>query len=163
MEIARNSKSPSLKGLLFDLKIMKLRHVILIILTINFNLLLADNSRPKIGLTLSGGGALGFAHIGILEKIDSLEIPIDYLTGTSMGGLIGALYASGWSAKKLVEFVETTQWPTLFTDDPPRNQLPYFEKIDNHKYQFKINISEDLKFEKLGMIEGQNIELLMYN
>jgi len=141
---------------------MKLRHIFLIILIINISLVYADNTRPKIGLTLSGGGALGFAHIGILEKIDSLEIPIDYLTGTSMGGLIGALYASGWSAERLVEFIEETSWNSLFTDDPPRQQLPYFEKIDNHKYQFQINISEENKWEKLGMIEGQNIEMLMF-
>ncbi|MBN2281458.1 MAG: patatin-like phospholipase family protein [Candidatus Marinimicrobia bacterium] len=141
---------------------MKIKYSLILLLVINIHLIFADNTRPKIGLTLSGGGALGFAHVGILEKIDSLEIPVDYLTGTSMGGLVGALYASGWSSKKIVEFIETTPWPSLFTDSPPRELLPYFEKIDEHKYQFQVNISEDNRFEKLGLIEGQNIELLMY-
>ncbi len=127
------------------------------------SLLLAKNPRPKIGLALSGGGALGFAHIGILEKIDSLNIPVDYISGTSMGGLVGALYASGYSSDELLEIVLTTDWLSLFNDNPPRSQLPYFEKVDVHKYQFNIGISEANKPEKMGLIEGQAIELFINN
>ena len=120
----------------------KIIFLILILLT---GQLPAKDPRPKIGLALSGGGALGFAHVGILEKIDSLDIPIDYITGTSMGGLVGALYASGYSSQELLKIIKSTDWPALFNDSPPRSQLPYFEKIDDHKYQLKIGVSEAIR------------------
>ena len=137
---------------------MRKRHNFIITIFLLINILFADTSRPKIGLVLSGGGALGFAHIGILEKIDSLGIPVDYLTGISMGGLVGALYAYGYNSDELLEIISNVDWPSMFSDLPERSKLPYFEKIDNHKYQFNVGISELHKAEKLGLIEGQTIE-----
>src|SRR5689334_15440050 len=65
----------------------------------------AKRSRPKIGIALEGGGALGLAHIGVLEWFEAHRIPIDYIAGTSMGGLVGGLYATGKSPKELEEIV----------------------------------------------------------
>ncbi len=140
-------------------KLMKLYKIFFILVFIT-TVLNGEQKRPAIGLALSGGGALGFAHLGILEKIDSLDIPIDYIAGTSMGGLVGALYASGYSSAKILDFIKKTDWQRLLSDKQPRSKLPYFEKIAVHKYQFKIGISKEIKPDKLGLIEGQNIELL---
>src|SRR6056297_2926106 len=98
-------------------------------------------NRPKVGLALSGGGALGLAHIGILKKIDSLEIPLDYIAGTSMGGLVGGLYACGYSAKQIEKIVNNINWENIFRDVPDREHLPYFVRQDLHKYQFNINMN----------------------
>ena len=75
-----------------------------------------EDSRIKIGLALRGGGALGFAHIGSLAVIDSLEIPIDYVAGTSMGGLVGALYSMGYSAREMEDFVLGIDWNDILTE-----------------------------------------------
>jgi len=66
----------------------------------------ANRPRPKIGVALEGGGALGLAHIGVLQWFEDHHIPIDYIAGTSMGGLVGGLYATGHSPKQLQEIVE---------------------------------------------------------
>ena len=65
-----------------------------------------EGTRPKVGLTLSGGGAKGLAHIGILKAIDSAGLKIDYITGTSMGAIIGALYAVGYSGKEIEQLCQ---------------------------------------------------------
>ena len=72
--------------------------------------------RPKIGLTLSGGGAKGLAHIGILKAIDSAGLNIDYITGTSMGGVIGSLYAVGYSADTIEKIARTIDWELLLSN-----------------------------------------------
>ena len=77
-----------------------------------------QNERPKIGLVLSGGGAKGFAHIGTLKMLDSLQIPIDYIVGTSMGGIAGALYAIGYNGHDLENLVQRSDWKEIFSDKP---------------------------------------------
>src|ERR1035438_10415601 len=72
-----------------------------------------SHMRPKIGLTLSGGGAKGLAPIGILKAIDSAGLKIDYITGTSMGGIIGALYAVGYSADSIEKLAKNIDWDLL--------------------------------------------------
>lgn len=117
-------------------------------------------TRPKVGLALSGGGALGLAHIGVLKKIDSLDIPVDFITGTSMGGLVGGLYACGYSAKEIENLARKLDWENYFRDRPDKEHLPYFVREDLKKYQFKININK-YKPEMPGLINGQKIELLL--
>ncbi len=88
----------------------------------------AQNVHPKIGLVLSGGGARGFAHIGTLKLIDSLQIPIDYIVGTSMGGIIGGLYASGYTGNEIEKLVLSLDWVKLLEDELPRSETPYLQK-----------------------------------
>src|ERR1700692_4951288 len=76
----------------------------------------ADRKRPKIGLTLSGGGAKGLAHIGILKAIDSAGLQIDYITGTSMGSIIGGLYAVGYSADSIEKITRKIDWDLLLSN-----------------------------------------------
>lgn len=116
--------------------------------------------RPKVGLVLSGGGAKGFAHLGVLKMLDSLEIPVDYIAGTSMGGIIGALYATGYRGDELEELVLRTDWQEIFTDQPPRSLLPYIQKIQTGRYQLEFGF-EGLKLKPpSGLIFGQKISLL---
>ena len=116
--------------------------------------------RPKIGLVLSGGGAMGFAHIGTLKMLDSLQIPIDYIAGTSMGGIAAALYAVGYTGKEIEQIARTVDWQKTFTDQPPRGKLPYFQKQDAEKYQLELGIKDFLPLGPGGAIVGQNIMLL---
>src|SRR5437764_10394384 len=73
-------------------------------------------TRPKIGVTLSGGGAKGLAHIGILKAIDSAGLKVNYVTGTSMGSIIGALYASGYSGDSIEKMARNMDWDVLISN-----------------------------------------------
>ena len=86
--------------------------------------------RPKIGLALSGGGARGFAHIGVLQWFEEHRVPVDYIAGTSMGGLVGGLYATGKSPAELRELVGGLDWDVLLRGYPSFQQLSYRRKED---------------------------------
>ncbi len=94
---------------------------------------------PKIGLALSGGGAKGFAHIGVLKVIDSLGIKIDYISGTSMGAIVGGLYAAGYEAKDIEKIMKETDFYTLLANEKPRQETPFFSKT-NDKYLITVPI-----------------------
>lgn len=118
-------------------------------------------TRPKIGLALSGGGAMGFGHIGTLKLLDSLSIPVDYIAGTSMGGIIAALYAVGYTGAEIEEIARNVDWADLFNDAPSRQALPYFQKQEADKYQFELGIRDLRPVDKGGVIAGQKITLYM--
>ena len=90
-----------------------------------FTFIQAEDS-PKIGLALSGGGSKGFAQIAVLKALDSLNIPIDYIAGTSFGAIMGAMYAIGYSGKQIEEMAMTTDWYEVQKDEPERKHLPHF-------------------------------------
>jgi NTE family protein len=119
--------------------------------------LLLSQEEPKIGLILSGGGAKGLAHIGALKIIDSLGIQIDYVGGTSMGAIIGGLYAAGYSGNELDSIFKSTNLPELIQDNVPRSAKTFYEKDDSERYalslpfdNFKVSFPE-------GISGGQNI------
>ncbi len=85
--------------------------------------------RPKVGLTLSGGAAKGMAHVGVLKVIEKAGLKIDYIGGTSMGGLVAALYAIGYDADTLANMVSSLDWDRLLSDDIPRNGAIHRRKI----------------------------------
>jgi NTE family protein len=97
-------------------------------------------TRPKIGVALEGGGALGEAHIGVLKWFEEHHIPIDYLAGTSMGGLVGGMYASGKSADDLRHLVETADWPLLLGGGTPYQDLSFRRKEDARAVPNSITI-----------------------
>lgn len=80
--------------------------------------------RPKTGIVLSGGGARGLAHIGVLKVLEEVNMPIDFIGGTSMGSIVGGLYASGYSANQLEEIAMTTDWFGLVSDESRRRYVP---------------------------------------
>lgn len=116
--------------------------------------------RPKIGLVLSGGGAKGFAHIGTLKMLDSLNIPVDCIAGTSMGGIIGALYAIGYTGLDLEKLADRDDWQEIFTDVPPRQSLPFFQKEQEGKYQLEFGLRGFKPIAPSGLIFGQRLSLL---
>ncbi len=120
-------------------------------------------ARPKIGLALSGGGARGAAHIGVLKVLEEHRIPVDYIAGTSMGALVGALYASGMSPEELETLISQIDWLDAFTDRIPREDRSFRRKRDDDLYlvKHKPGLSGGkLKFPP-GLIDGQKIDLLL--
>jgi NTE family protein len=89
--------------------------------------------RPRIGLVLGGGGARGAAHIGVLRELERLRIPIDAIAGTSMGAIVGGLYAAGMTPAELEELVSTIDWAEAFRDEPERANSPYRRKQDDEQ------------------------------
>jgi NTE family protein len=116
--------------------------------------------RPRVGLVLSGGGALGFAHVGALKIIDSLGIPIDYVAGTSFGGLVGGLYSIGYRSDSLQKIVDAVDWTDLFNDQPKRNLLPFAEKKYSGRYHIRLPLKGITPTPPSGVIAGQKISLL---
>jgi NTE family protein len=103
--------------------------------------------RPKVALVLSGGGARGIAHVGVLKVLEKLNIPVDMVVGTSMGAIAGGLYANGYSPEELEELVMQTPWESLFTYDKSRAELLYRDKPDEKNYFVNLGIDR-----KLGLI-----------
>ncbi|NML40726.1 hypothetical protein HHL17_26250 [Chitinophaga sp. G-6-1-13] len=114
---------------------------------------------PKIGLTLSGGGARGLAHIGILEAIDSAGLKIDYLTGTSMGSIVGALYAMGYSGDSIEAVARRLDWNSLFTNQPVLTDISYEEKNEYNKYIIEIPFEYGRPKLASGVISGEALWL----
>jgi NTE family protein len=102
----------------------------------------ADETPPRIGLVLGGGGARGIAHIGVLKVLEEMRIPISCIAGTSMGSLVGGIYASGMPVDEMVERVEAIAWDDLFTDDPPRQEKPFLAKRDDYENLFGFELGQ---------------------
>ncbi|MCW5514910.1 patatin-like phospholipase family protein [Muriicola sp. Z0-33] len=112
---------------------------------------------PKVGLVLSGGGAKGLAHIGALKVIEEAGVKIDYIGGTSMGAIIGALYASGYSASALDSIFKSTDLANLIQDNLPRSAKTFYEKEDSERYALTLPFN-DFKISFPPAISGgQNI------
>src|SRR4029434_11012463 len=91
---------------------------------------------PRIGLALSGGGARGIAHIGVLKVLEELRVPVHCVTGTSMGAVVGGTYAGGASPTQMIETVTKTDWDEVFRDRPPRQEISIRRKADDYKTLF---------------------------
>lgn len=91
-------------------------------------------SRPRIGLVLSGGSALGLSHIGVIRWFEEHRIPVDLVAGTSMGGLVGGLYAAGADSQAMREFVANTDWSIVFSPAAPFHELSYRRKEDRREF-----------------------------
>lgn len=115
-------------------------------------------NRYTVGLVLSGGGAKGVAHIGILKVLEEANIPIDYIAGTSMGAIIGGLYSIGWSTKELDSLVRAQDWPALLSDKVARRDKLLSEKEIADKYIVSVPIALNKKFSiPSGVLAGQNV------
>jgi NTE family protein len=114
-------------------------------------------TRPRIGLVLSGGGARGAAHIGVLKLLDRLHVPVDVIAGTSMGAVVGGLYASGLSGEQIEQAMASLDWQAAFRDRPPRTELDYRRKEEDR--EFLVNLPLGLQGRKLiipkGLVQGQ--------
>lgn len=123
----------------------------------------SDESRPKIGLVLAGGGAKGAAHIGVLKALEEMHIPVDYITGTSMGAYVGGLYASGMSADEIEAFIDTVDWNSGFVDKVERSERQIRDKEYEDRYQIGTDIGfsfTELKAPK-GFVQGQTMAKIL--
>jgi NTE family protein len=119
--------------------------------------------RPRIGLVLGGGGARGAAHIGVLKELERLHIPVDAIAGTSMGAIIGGLYATGINADELEQLVSSLDWNAALSDTVARENLSFRRKQDEREFpiNFELGIrGTDLLLPK-GVIQGQELDLLL--
>lgn len=115
-------------------------------------------ARKKVGLVLSGGGAKGVAHIGVIKVLEEAGIPIDYIAGTSIGAIVGGLYSIGWSTRELDSLVRNQDWMALLSDRIPRKDKLLSEKEISDKYILSVPLSLDKKFSiPSGVLAGQSV------
>jgi NTE family protein len=119
-------------------------------------------SRPRVGLVFEGGGALGFAHIGVIEWVEQHHIPIDYVAGTSMGGLVGGLYASGMSPQEIAGFMEGIDWTAVLSGQVPFPALSYRRKEDKLAFpnRLEFGLKHGISFPN-GLNSGSAVGLLL--
>lgn len=118
---------------------------------------------PRIGVVLSGGGARGAAHIGVLKVLERLRIPIHSIAGTSMGALVGGVYASGMSLKEMEQRISTANWEDLFVDDSSRQNWPMRRKREAERptWDFTIGQRNGEFWLPKGAISGQKVQLFL--
>ena len=114
-------------------------------------------NRPTIGLVLSGGGAKGFAHIGAIKLLEEAGIKPDYITGTSMGSIVGALYAMGYSVKEMEQISDTTDWGVVLSNTVRLNEITVTEKAYYGTFLTELDINKTGVSLPGGLIEGQNL------
>ena len=142
---------------------MKIIFAILVAFVVTFPGVTAQpfsTERPKVGVVLSGGGAKGLAHIGVLKVLEEAGIPIDFIGGTSMGSIVGGLYSIGYSAKQLDSLVRGIKWDELLGDKISRRNLTMVEKDEDIKYILSFPIREKKISLPSGIVSGQNISQL---
>ena len=125
-------------------------------------------TRPKVGLILSGGGAKGAAHIGVLKYIEEMGIPIDYIAGNSMGAVMGGMYALGYSTDEIIDILSTADWNRLISNEVDRRKIAFNRKLEDESLIFTMAFSfgsqkEDLQSRSFknslpqGLVSGDNI------
>lgn len=119
--------------------------------------------RPKIGVVLSGGGAKGAAHVGVLKVLEEHHIPVDYIAGTSIGAYVAGMYALGYSATEVEAIMMGVDWDSGYSDTIPRNVLSYRDKKLRDRYNIPLNIgySEGEVKAPSGVLRGQTMSQLL--
>jgi NTE family protein len=125
----------------------------------------AEGERPRVGLVLSGGGARGAAHVGVLKVLDELRVPVDAIAGTSMGAVVGGLYASGMTAAEIETLIRSLNWQDAFRDRPPREELGFRRKQDERNFlvRFALGVKETGFVLPPGLVQGQKLEQVLRN
>jgi NTE family protein len=120
-------------------------------------------SRPRVGLALSGGGARGAAHIGVIRVLREQRVPIDCIAGTSMGAIIGGLYASGMSLDEIEQAIDAIDWDDVFVDSTYRADKTFRRKRDDDDFLIKrpLGFSDGKIKLPLGLVQGQKIDLVL--
>ena len=137
-----------------------MKKILFIYILIFSGLVFSQNQETKdikVGLVLSGGGAKGFAHIGAIKAIEDAGVRIDYIGGTSMGAIVGALYASGYSAKQLDSIFNVIDFNTLIQDDIPRSAKTFYEKEESNKYALTLPFDKFQVGFPSSLSKGQNV------
>ena len=133
-------------------------------LSMNVKAQVANNDsirRPRVGVVLCGGGAKGFAHIGVLRKIEEAGIPIDYISGTSIGSIIGGLYAAGYDPDMMEKLVREQDWNTIIYDRIPDRIKPIEKKMENTKYIVTLPIKKGKVKVGESLVDGVYVNNLL--
>lgn len=141
-----------------------MKHILLILFLLISTFSFSQEKKEqdiKVGLVLSGGGAKGLAHIGALKVIEESGVRIDYIGGTSMGAIIGALYASGYTAKQLDSIFTQTDFSTLIQDNIPRSAKTFYEKQEAEKYALVLPFDKFRVGFPSSLSKGQNVYNLL--
>ncbi len=123
----------------------------------------AEQSRPRVGLVLSGGGARGAAHVGVLKVLDEMRIPIDAIAGTSMGAVVGGLYASGMPVADIEKLLRSVNWEDALKDRPPREELGFRRKQDDREFlvRYALGVTKEGFVLPRGLVQGQKLEQVL--
>ena len=142
---------------------MRLLSLSIIFLLLNFSFSAFAEPRPKIGLVLSGGGAKGAAHIGVLKVLEENRVPVDYVVGTSIGAYVGGLYALGYSASQIEEIMLKLPWDKGYSDFIPRQLLSFENKKlrDQYNLTFRIGYGDGKIKVPSGLLLGQSADQLL--
>ncbi|HPA87207.1 MAG TPA: patatin-like phospholipase family protein [Bacteroidales bacterium] len=134
-----------------------------LLLCFHCNTVLAQskNKRPSLGLALSGGGALGMAHVGVLKVMEEAGLRPDYITGVSMGSIVGAMYSLGYSADSLYKIFKDTDWDLVLSNNVPENKVIFTEKKFFNNSIISLPISSRKVRLPSGLINGQQIEKML--
>lgn len=128
-----------------------------LLLTLLSLVFIASAQRPKVGLALAGGGAKGLAHIGILKAIDSAGLKIDYITGTSMGSIVGSLYAAGYSGKDIERITMNINWTNLFQNSANFKDITLAEKDEYNGYVVEIPVENFRSASNSGLLNPEGV------
>ena len=125
----------------------------------------AEGERPRVGLVLSGGGARGAAHVGVLKVLDEMRVPVDAIAGTSMGAVVGGLYASGMTGTEIETLVRSLNWQDAFRDRPPREELGFRRKQDERNFlvRYALGVKKEGFVLPPGLVQGQKLEQVLRN
>jgi NTE family protein len=135
---------------------------VVLVLTQITTLFAQNGRRPRIGLVLNGGGALGLAHIGALQWMEEHHIPIDVIAGTSMGGLVGGAFATGETPEQIRALVEGIDWNQILSDGTPYRDLSFRRKEDRTQYPVSLLLGVGKKIRSQeGYKAGQQVQLLL--
>lgn len=134
--------------------------MLLVLLFPSYTLAVEDDDKPKIGLALSGGGARGGAHVGVLKALEELGVQVDYIAGTSMGAIIGGLYASGYDADEIEKVLIETDWNWALSDSPARKDRTMRKKLLESQFliPYRVGFNGGKIELPLGAIEGQHLD-----
>ncbi len=118
-----------------------------------------DDESPVLGVALSGGGAKGFAHIGVLKVLEQVGLPVDVVTGTSMGSVVGGLYAMGYTAEMLEAIASAQDWDGMFSSAVPRRLQPVEQRVREERFLLSLPLREGRPGLPAGLIPGQRIAM----
>ncbi len=123
----------------------------------------ARQDRPRIGLVLGGGGARGAAHVGVLRELEKLRVPIDAIAGTSMGAIVGGLYASGMTPAELEDLIASLDWKDSFQDTTDRKHMSFRRKQDDETFpmRFEMGLRDGEVLLPEGLISGHKLSWIL--
>jgi len=123
----------------------------------------ASKERPTIGLVLSGGGAKGAAHIGVLKVLEKYHIPVDYIAGTSIGAYVAGMYALGYNADQIEKIMLSGEWSKGYSDTIPRDKLSYRDKQQRDQFNIPLTVgyNNNSLTSPSGLLRGQSMSQLL--